>query len=57
MNVLVDSDIWVDFFKSISYAQDLITRLEFEGKIASSILTVTELRAGWTDEQAEERLK
>ena len=56
MRVLIDSDIWIDFFKNLTYARDLIEKLSVEGKIASSIITITELSAGWTREEADRRL-
>lgn len=56
MNVLIDTDIWIDFFKDVGYASELIEKLTIEGKVVSSILTITELRAGWTNTQAKERI-
>ena len=56
MKVLVDSDIWMDFFKNITYATETITKLSSEGRTTSSILTITELSAGWAKEEALKRL-
>lgn len=50
--VLIDTDEWINFFNKRKQAIDLISQLKKKGKIFSSILTVTELRAGWTDEAA-----
>ncbi|MBI2327719.1 PIN domain-containing protein [Candidatus Curtissbacteria bacterium] len=50
---MVDTDILVDFFHNQDYAKKLIGRLAEEGKIHISILTITELRTGFTPEQAE----
>jgi len=49
---LMDSDVLMDFFKKRKEAISLVTKLLTEGKIAASILSVTELRAGWTTDQA-----
>ncbi len=57
MKVLIDTDIWIDFFKNKNYAIELIGKLYPKEEIASSVLTITELRAGWTDEQAEKRIE
>lgn len=48
---LLDSNILMDFFKKKDFAVSLIEMLAEEGNLVVSILTVTELRAGWTDEQ------
>jgi hypothetical protein len=48
----MDSDVLMDFFKKRKEAISLVTKLLTEGKIAASILSVTELRAGWTTDQA-----
>lgn len=52
ISYLLDSDILMDFFKKKEEAVDLITKLVEKGKLATSILSVTELRAGWSKEQA-----
>lgn len=49
---LLDSDILMDFFKKKEEAVDLITKLVEKGNLSTSILSVTELRAGWSKEQA-----
>lgn len=54
--VLIDTDIWIDFLKKRTYATKLVTELAEQTKISSSVLTITELRAGMTHEQAEKYL-
>ena len=49
---LLDSDILMDFFKKKKEAVKLVAKLSQEANLASSILSVAELRAGWTEEQA-----
>ena len=49
---LLDTNIWIDFLNKQDYAINLINKLTNRDKIFSSVLTVTELRAGWTDEKA-----
>lgn len=49
---LLDSDILMDFFKKRDYAVSLLDKLRKEGALATSILTITELRAGWNNEHA-----
>lgn len=48
---LIDSDVLMDFFKKKDYAVALIEKLVGQGSLAASILSITELRAGWNDEQ------
>lgn len=50
---LIDSDILMDFFKNKEYASSILDKLLDNGSVATSILTITELRAGWTEEQAQ----
>lgn len=50
---LIDSDILMDFFKKREYAIDIVNQLSTDGLLSMSILSVTELRSGWTDEEAE----
>ncbi|MEK7517938.1 MAG: type II toxin-antitoxin system VapC family toxin [Patescibacteria group bacterium] len=50
---LLDSDILMDFFKKKEEAVDLITKLIDKGNLFTSILSVAELRAGWSKKQAE----
>jgi predicted nucleic acid-binding protein len=49
---LLDSDILMDFFKKKEKAVNLIMKLVDEGNLATSILSITELRAGWNKDQA-----
>ena len=49
---LIDTDIWVDFFHDQRYARELITKVSTQGLIFISILTITELRTGFTQEQS-----
>lgn len=49
---LLDSHILVDFFKKKKEAIRLITKIAKKGNLTVSILSVTELRAGWNIEQA-----
>lgn len=50
---LVDTDNWISFLNKRESAIDLILKLKKQGEIFSSILTITELRAGWTDKMAD----
>lgn len=45
---LLDSDILMDFFKKKEYAVDLVNSLLTRGTLFLSILSITELRSGWT---------
>ena len=49
---LVDTDEWINFFNKRDSALELVAELDSKGEISSSILTVTELRAGWRTEAA-----
>lgn len=49
---LIDSDVLADFFQKKTYALLLIEKLSQVGSLAISLLTVSELRAGWTKHQA-----
>lgn len=49
---LVDSDILMDFFKKKEYAIDIVNQLSNDGLLSMSILSVTELRSGWSNEEA-----
>ncbi len=49
---LLDTDILVDFFKKRPYAQHLLAEIKEKGDLFLSILSVSELRAGWTEEEA-----
>lgn len=50
---LIDSDVLMDFFKKQNYAVALVEKLVRQGYLAASILSITELRAGWNQEQTE----
>ena len=50
---LIDTDILIDFFKHKDPAKGLIARLSKHATLAISTLTITELRSGWTKEQAD----
>ena len=52
MTYLIDTDVMVDFFKHKDPAKALIARLSKHAVLALSTLTITELRSGWTKEQA-----
>lgn len=49
---LVDSDILIDFFKKIPEATKLIEELGDLGNIVISVISVSELRSGWTEKEA-----
>jgi predicted nucleic acid-binding protein len=53
MTYLVDTDVLVDFFKHKEPAKALIAKLSRTTTLALSSLTITELRSGWTSEQAD----
>ena len=50
--ILLDTDILVDFFHNQKYARNLLTKFLKKGHLYISILSVTELRTGFTSEQA-----
>jgi len=50
---LIDSDILMDFFKKKKEAVNLILELDGKGELAASILSITELRSGWTVRETE----
>lgn len=52
MTYLLDSDILIDFFNQKPDAISLLDRITEQGTCAVSVLSVTELRAGWSEEQA-----
>jgi predicted nucleic acid-binding protein len=52
MTCLIDTDVLVDFFKHKTYAKGLIEKLSRTTTLTLSTLTITELRSGWTSEQA-----
>ncbi len=51
MTYLIDSDVLMDFFKKKDYALILLEKLIKRGNLAISILSIVELRAGWSNEQ------
>jgi predicted nucleic acid-binding protein len=53
MTYLIDTDVLIDFFKHKTYAKILIADLSKHATLAISTLTITELRSGWTSEQAD----
>ena len=53
MTYLIDTDVMVDFFKHKDPAKGLIARLSKHALLALSTLTITELRSGWTKDQAD----
>jgi len=50
---LVDTDEWISFLNKRENAINLILKLKKQGEIFSSILTIAELRAGWSDKMAD----
>ena len=50
---LLDSDILMDFFKKKKETINLVSELIKNGKMFTSILSLTELRSGWDTDQAE----
>lgn len=53
MKFLVDTDVLVDLFNDQEYAQMLILSLLNKGPLYLSVITIAELRAGFTKEQAD----
>lgn len=49
---LIDSDVLMDFFKKKDYAVVLLEKLLRTDSLAASILSITELRAGWDKKRA-----
>lgn len=49
---LIDSDILMDFFKKKKEVVELVIKLSREGRLAISILSIAELRSGWSREEA-----
>jgi predicted nucleic acid-binding protein len=49
---LIDSDILIDFFKKKPDAVTLIKHLISMGNITISVISVSELRSGWTEKEA-----
>ncbi len=52
MTYLIDTDVWVDFFKHKPAAKTLIEKLSKNTTLTLSTLTITELRSGWTSQEA-----
>lgn len=52
MRFLLDTDILIDLFHDQEYAKKLIPELINQGSIYTSVITIAELRAGFTKEQA-----
>jgi len=50
--ILLDTDILVDFFHNQRYAKGLLTEFLLKGNLYISILSVVELRTGFTSQQA-----
>ena len=53
MTYLIDTDVLINFFKHKNPAKILIAGLSEQATLAISTLTITELRSGWTKEQAD----
>lgn len=53
MRFLIDTDVLVDLFHDQTYAKELIPDLLSKEPIYVSVITVAELRAGFTKQQAE----
>ncbi len=53
MTYLFDTDILIDFFKLKEPATNLVQRFLNKEPMAISALSVAELRAGWSEEQAQ----
>jgi tRNA(fMet)-specific endonuclease VapC len=53
MTYLINTDVLINFFKHKDPAKTLIADLSEQATLAISTLTITELRSGWTKEQAD----
>lgn len=49
---LIDSDVLIDFFKRKQPAVALLEKLGEEGQLVISVLSVAELRSGWSEQDA-----
>ena len=49
---LLDTDILIDYFSKNNQAVQLVEKLNTKNKITISVIAVTELRAGWSNEKA-----
>lgn len=56
MKTLCDSDVLIDFFKKKPSAVELMKNLHRQGVVAVSVLSVAELRVGWTKDETQELL-
>lgn len=56
MTFLLDTTLLIRFFQKRQDAIELLKELQPKGNLAISILSVAELRAGWTDKQAAQLL-
>ena len=52
MTYLIDTDVLIDYFKGKDPFRPLVERLLETDDVAISVLSITELRTGWTAEQA-----
>ena len=52
MKYLIDSDVLIEYFKGKDPVRPLVERLLETEAVAISVLSITELRTGWTEEQA-----
>ena len=53
MKYLIDSDVLIDYFKGKDPVRPLVEHLlGTDDVVAISVLSITELRPGWTEEQA-----
>lgn len=52
MRFLIDTDVLIDFFHHQPYAKVLIPNLVNKGSLFISTITIAELRAGFTKDQA-----
>ncbi|OGK38063.1 hypothetical protein A3F03_02490 [Candidatus Roizmanbacteria bacterium RIFCSPHIGHO2_12_FULL_41_11] len=48
---LIDTDVFIDFFKKRNQAVQLIEHLSTLGDFFVSVITVAELRSGWTGKE------
>ena len=51
-NFLTDTDIFADFFHNQAYAKNLIKELNSKGRIYVSILSIAELKTGFSSQQS-----
>lgn len=50
---LLDSDVLISFFKKRSEFVNLLLKLKEKGELSVSILSISELRSGWNDKDAQ----